>query len=66
MLGGGIVKSAVFKNGVLSIEFSKSPWKFEAGTPNIVGAVGLTEAIKYLSRLGMENVRALRSNSLST
>ena len=58
MLGGGIVKSMVFKNGVLSIEFSKSPWKFEAGTPNIAGAVGLAEAIKYLSRLGMENVRA--------
>jgi cysteine desulfurase/selenocysteine lyase len=33
------------------------PWKFEAGTPNIEGAIGLGVAVDYLSRLGMENVR---------
>ena len=33
------------------------PWKFEAGTPNIEGAIGLGLAVDYLSRLGMENVR---------
>jgi len=32
------------------------PWKFEAGTPNICGGVGLMEAVKYLKRIGMENV----------
>lgn len=31
--------------------------KFEAGTPNVAGAVGLSAAIKYLEKLGMENVR---------
>ena len=33
------------------------PWKFEAGTPNVEGAIGLAAAIEYLTRLGMESVR---------
>jgi len=33
------------------------PWKFEAGTPNIEGAIGLGAAVDYLTELGMENVR---------
>ena len=32
------------------------PWKFEAGTPNIAGAIALGAAVDYLSNLGMENV----------
>lgn len=32
------------------------PWKFEAGTPNIAGAIGLAAAIRYLQQKGMENV----------
>lgn len=32
--------------------------QFEAGTPNVIGAVGLAEAARYLTRLGMENVAA--------
>jgi cysteine desulfurase/selenocysteine lyase len=34
------------------------PWKFEAGTPPIAEAVGLSAAIDYLDGLGMEAVRA--------
>ncbi len=34
------------------------PAKFEAGTPNVEGAVGLAAAIAYLEKIGMENVRA--------
>ena len=30
------------------------PWKFEAGTPNIAGAIGLAVAIDYLDKIGME------------
>ena len=33
------------------------PWKFEAGTPNIAGAIGLGAAIRYLNQLGMPAVR---------
>ncbi|EHJ52167.1 cysteine desulfurase [Streptococcus macacae] len=34
------------------------PWKFEAGTPNIAGAIAFGEAIDYLIKLGMEQVHA--------
>lgn len=33
------------------------PWKFEAGTPNIVGAIGLGAAVDYLNEIRMHNVR---------
>jgi len=32
------------------------PYKFEAGTPNIAGAIGLGAAIDYISKIGMENI----------
>ncbi len=32
------------------------PWKFEAGTPNIAGAIALGHAIDYLQELGMDNI----------
>jgi cysteine desulfurase / selenocysteine lyase len=34
------------------------PWKFEAGTPNIAGAIALGAAIDYLSEIGMNAVHA--------
>lgn len=36
--------------------WSELPWKFEAGTQNVSGAIGLGKAIDYLNNLGMENV----------
>lgn len=33
------------------------PWKFEAGTPNIAGAIGLAAAIDYLQNIGMDQIR---------
>ncbi|WP_280739082.1 MULTISPECIES: cysteine desulfurase [unclassified Enterococcus] len=32
------------------------PWKFEAGTPNIAGAIALGAAVDYLQAIGMENI----------
>ncbi|MDB1729588.1 cysteine desulfurase [Enterococcus avium] len=32
------------------------PWKFEAGTPNIAGAIALGAAVDYLNEIGMENI----------
>ena len=32
------------------------PWKFEAGTPNMAGAIGLAAAIDYLEELGMDAI----------
>jgi len=34
------------------------PYKFEGGTPNIAGAIGLGAAVDYLTNLGMDSVRA--------
>jgi cysteine desulfurase/selenocysteine lyase len=36
--------------------FNELPYKFEAGTPNISGAVGLGAAVRYLNALGMQNI----------
>jgi cysteine desulfurase/selenocysteine lyase len=46
---------------ILSVSFEKTlyneiPWKFEAGTPDIAGAVGLAAALEWLSGLGLDAV----------
>ena len=38
--------------------FNDLPWKFEAGTPSIVEAIGLGAAVRYLDALGMERIAA--------
>ena len=47
---------------ILEVDWQESswnyiPWKFEAGTPNIAGVIGLGAAVDYLSEIGMKNVR---------
>jgi cysteine desulfurase/selenocysteine lyase len=32
------------------------PYKFEAGTPNIEGTIGLSEAMKYISKIGFDKI----------
>lgn len=36
--------------------WTELPWKFEAGTPNIAGAIGLGAAIDYLEKIGMQTI----------
>jgi len=56
--GGDMIRSVKYdKLKGCTIEWHHLPWKFEAGTPNVCNAIGLAEAIRYLKRLGMENVR---------
>ena len=38
--------------------FAKAPIKFEAGTPNVGGVIGLIEAIKYVEEIGMDKIHA--------
>ncbi|MEN3046661.1 MAG: cysteine desulfurase [Candidatus Hydrothermales bacterium] len=38
------------------------PWKYEAGTPNIAGGIGLLAAISYLEEIGMENIESHERN----
>lgn len=53
ILGGGDMIREVTKVGA---SWNDLPWKFEAGTPNVVGAIGLGAAVDYLTKVGMANV----------
>jgi len=45
--------------------YNRLPYKFEAGTPDIAGAVGLGAAIDYLQNIGMANIAAWESELLN-
>ena len=50
--GGEMIKEVSFDGTV----FNDAPQKFEAGTPNIAGFVGLGAAVDYLQSVGMQNI----------
>ena len=50
--GGDMIAEVSFEKTT----FNKLPYKFEAGTPNIAGVIGLGYAIDYLNTLGMQNI----------
>jgi cysteine desulfurase/selenocysteine lyase len=52
--GGDMILSVTFEKTV----YNKLPYKFEAGTPNMAGAVGLAAAIDFISALGDEALAA--------
>lgn len=52
--GGGGIEEVTLEQAT----FTGVPERFEAGTPNIAGAIGLGAAVDYLERIGMEQVRA--------
>lgn len=54
-MGGGDMIREVGKE---HISYADGPMKFEAGTPNIVQAIGFGAALDYLTELGMENIAA--------
>jgi len=54
-LGGGDMIREVYFNHFTTGDL---PYKFEAGTPNIAGAIGLGAAVDYLEKIGMENIFA--------
>ena len=53
MGGGEMIRSVSLESST----WNDLPWKFEAGTPNVEGAVGLSAAIDYLHTLGLPAVR---------
>jgi cysteine desulfurase/selenocysteine lyase len=55
LLGGGEMIREVHLG---SAKWNDVPYKFEGGTPNIAGAIGLGVAVDYLTNLGMDPVRA--------
>lgn len=52
-LGGGMNESF---DDPLNISFKDLPYRLEAGTPNIAGAIGLGAAIDYLEKVGISNI----------
>ncbi len=59
--GGDMISSVTFEKTI----YNKLPYKFEAGTPDIAGVIGLHAAIQYLSSLGMDKVAAYEHDLLT-
>ncbi|MBT3442546.1 MAG: cysteine desulfurase [Flavobacteriaceae bacterium] len=58
--GGEMISNVTFEKTT----YAELPHKFEAGTPNIVGAIGFGEAINYLNKIGFDNIKNHESNLL--
>ena len=58
--GGDMILSVSFEKTT----FNQLPWKFEAGTPHIAGAIGLATAIDYLEKIGMDRIAAYENELL--
>ena len=52
--GGEMIKSVTFEKTI----YNDLPYKFEAGTPNIAGAIGLGAAVDYVQSIGFDNFGA--------
>jgi cysteine desulfurase / selenocysteine lyase len=52
--GGDMIRAVTFEK----TEYNILPYKFEAGTPNIAGAIGLGAALDYVSGIGLETIAA--------
>lgn len=58
--GGDMISKVTFEETT----FNELPHKFEAGTPDIAGAIGLGAAIEYVNKIGIENIKAHEHNLL--
>jgi len=59
--GGDMISSVTFEKTTYNV----LPYKFEAGTPNIAGVIGLGAAIDYVERIGLARVAAHESDLLA-
>lgn len=60
MTGGEMIKKVSFEKTT----FNELPFKFEAGTPNYVGAIGLAAAINYIQDIGIDVIAAYEKQLL--
>ena len=58
--GGDMIKTVT----MMETQYNDLPYKFEAGTPNISGAIGLGTAIDYVNEIGLENISQYESELL--
>jgi cysteine desulfurase/selenocysteine lyase len=59
--GGDMIKEVSFKKTT----YNKPPYKFEAGTPNIAGVIGLSAAISYVESIGIDKISSLEDELLN-
>jgi cysteine desulfurase/selenocysteine lyase len=59
--GGDMIRTVTFEEST----WNDLPYKFEAGTPHIAGAIGLGRAIEYLEGVGLEAVQAHEAELLA-
>jgi len=59
--GGDMIKSVTFEKTI----YNDIPNKFEAGTPNISGAIALGKAIEYISQIGINNINKHETDLLN-
>lgn len=52
LYGGGMIDEVAFSGST----FTTVPDKFDAGTPNVCGAIGLAQAVDYLQKIGMDTI----------
>ncbi len=59
--GGDMIYSVTFEK----TEYNVLPYKFEAGTPHIAGAIGLAAAMNFLNEIGLDRVAAYEAELLA-
>jgi cysteine desulfurase / selenocysteine lyase len=59
--GGDMIRSVTFEKTI----YNDPPYKFEAGTPHIAGAIGLAAAIEYVTAIGLEQIAAWEHDLLA-
>jgi len=59
--GGDMISSVTFEKTTYNVV----PYKFEAGTPDIAGAIGLGAALEYICKLGMDKIAAHEQDLLA-
>ena len=59
--GGDMIRAVSFDH----TEYNTLPFKFEAGTPNVAGAIGLAAAVDYLTAIGLDTIAAYEHELLA-
>jgi cysteine desulfurase / selenocysteine lyase len=59
--GGDMIRSVTFEGSTWNV----LPYKFEAGTPDISGAIGLGVAVDYITAIGMDRIQAYEQELLA-
>ncbi len=58
--GGDMIASVTFEKTI----YNELPYKFEAGTPNVSGSIGLGTAVRYLNGIGLDRIEAYEKELL--